>query len=121
MDDNKLISLINSLTGVEKRELHHFLASPFFNRRQEVVTLWEILLGQGREERGSYQKEKIHDALFPGKRFDDGRLRYTFTYLLEKIEWFLAYRHFDKTPALSELKLAATYRKKGLSKHFNQA
>ena len=121
MGDNKLISLINSLTGVEKRELHHFLVSPFFNRRQEVVALWNYLLGQDREEEGSYQKEKIFAVVFPGETFEDRRLRYTFTYLLEKIEWFLAYRQYDSTPTLSELSLATAYRQKGLDKHFKQA
>ena len=121
MSDNKLFSLINALTGVEKRELHHFLGSPFFNRRREVVALWKYLLRQGKEGEGGYQKEKIFATVFSGEPFDDRQLRYTFTYLLEKIEWFLAYREFDKTPALPELALASAYRKKGLEKHFNQA
>ncbi len=121
ISDNKLFSLINSLTGVEKRELHHFLGSPFFNRRLEVVALWKYLLRQGKEGDGGYQKEKIFDAVFPGEPFDDRQLRYTFTYLLEKIECFLAYREFDKTPVVSDLALASAFRKKGLEKHFNQA
>jgi hypothetical protein len=121
MSDNKLFSLLNSLTGVEKRELHHFLESPFFNRRAEVVRLWEYLLGQSTQEEDGLPKEKIFEAVFPGEVFDDGQLRYLFTYLREKIEWFLAYRQWDKTSALPELALSATYRERGLEKHFLQA
>ena len=121
MNDNKLFSLVKSLTGVEKRELHYFLGSPFFNRRGEVVLLWKYLLGQGKAEGEVFQKEKIFAAVFPGEAFDDRRLRYVFSFLRERIEWFLAYRQYDKTAVLPELLLASAYRQMGLEKHFRQA
>ena len=121
MSDNKLISLIKSLTGVEKRELHYFLVSPFFNRRKEVVALWGYLLQQIKGEGGIFQKEKIFEAVFPGQAFDDRQLRYAFTFLRERVERLLAYRQFDKMPAMSELLLSTAYRQKGLGKHFGQA
>jgi hypothetical protein len=116
--DPKLFSLLHSLTGVEKRELHQFLASPFFNRRAEVSALWQMLLNADIVESGGYDKAQIYEKLFPGQPYDDGRLRYTFTFLREKIEWLLAYRQWDGQPVQSDLALLASYRERGLEKHF---
>lgn len=121
MSDNKLFSLLRSLQGVEKRELHHFLASPFFNQRADVLSLWHFLLEKDSEGLTDIRKETLFAAIYPNKSFDEQQLRYLFTFLREKIEWFLAYRELDQSPALSDLALAKTYRKKGLEKHFRQA
>lgn len=119
--DHKLYSLFQSLTGVEKRELHHFLASPFFNRRAEVRRLWEYLSAQKDEKNDAWKKTKIHEHLFPGEPYDDPRLRYTLTFLREKIEWFLAYRQWDRQAAAPKLALATAYRERRLEKHFRHA
>lgn len=86
-----------------------------------MTQLWHYLLEHGLAEEGTIENQKIFKVLFSGEPFDDAKMRYVFTFLREKIEWFLAYRQFNNTPALPELLLAKTYREKGLDKHFGQS
>lgn len=72
-------------------------------------------------ENGSCDKAEIFEKIFLGQTYDDRQLRYTFTFLREKIEWFLAYRQWDGEPAQAGLSLLASYRERGLEKHFRHA
>lgn len=77
-----------------------------------------MLLNADIVEGGGFDKAQIYEKLFPSQPYDDGRLRYTFTFLREKIEWFLAYRQWDRQPSQTGLALLASYRERGLEKHF---
>lgn len=116
--DAKLLNLISTLSGVEKREFHHFLDSPFFNRRPELNRLWQFLLDMPKGEEPAFDKLGVFTLLFPGEAYNDARLHYSLTFLREKIEWFLAYRQWDQGPYAPGLALARVYRERKLEKHF---
>ncbi|MEI6409459.1 MAG: hypothetical protein WCR52_08755 [Bacteroidota bacterium] len=109
------MQLFQKLSGVEKRELNNFLDSPFFNRRPELVRLWQFL---PELDATAPDRTFIFAQLFPDQTYDDVALRHAYSQLLQKIEWFLAYRRFDQQEAVPELALLATYREKKLDKHF---
>ncbi len=116
VSENKLFSIFNSLSGVEKRECANFLRSPYFNQRSDVVALWHILLdskGNPPDARVAFQQ------LYAGEAFDDARWRHVQSFLLLQIENFLAQRALEQVPLLYDLHMAPAYREKGLAKPLN--
>ena len=112
MTDNKLLDLFESLSGVEKREATKFLQSPFFNQREDVYRLWELLLsGKGREDAAM-----LYAIVCPGQGFEPSKWRHLQSFLVARIEDFLTQRAWDKMPMLHEIELAPVLRQKGLHK-----
>lgn len=119
--NNKLLQLFHALNGVEKRALKKFLASPFFNQKEEVTLLWEYLLLEYPLSPTGFSNEKAFSKIYPHADFDLVKLRHAMTWLLQCIEEFLAYRQMQKDEFNRSVALAAAYRAKGLEKHFDHA
>ena len=114
MFENKLLNILNLLTGVEKREFAHFLQSPYFNRREDVIRLWEQLL---KPPGASPDPAKaIYARVYPGRPYDDAQWRHLQSFLLLRVENFLAQRASERVPLLADLHLAPVYRQKKAEK-----
>lgn len=113
MPDNKLIELIKLLGSVEKKECAAFLKSPYHNRREDVLRLWEMV-ASGKP--AFSEPQKAFSTVYPGQTFNDASWRHLQSYLLGCVEAFLAQRTWEKTPLLSDLHLMPIYRKKNLRK-----
>ena len=111
MIENKLLGLINILNGPEKRECSVFLKSPYFNQREDVTRLWECLLASP-----ACAAEEAFSHCYPGEAFDDARWRHLQSFLLSRIENFLAQRAWEQNPVLAELHLAEVYRRRNEAK-----
>lgn len=119
MKDHKLLALYHRLNGVEKRALHKFLASPFFNQKQEVSALWAYLNEDYAQNPEGFSTEVAFQKMYPGQVYDAALLRYAMSWLLQNIEHFLAYRQMQGNKLDSMLALATVYRNKNLGKHFD--
>lgn len=121
MPDRKLVELIASLNGVEKRECANFLKSPYFNQREDVLGLWKEMSTPRRSGGGLNDVKKSGkakaSARAKGGRTDNPAARHLQSFLLQQIETFLAQRAAEQLPVLADLHLAPVYRQKGLSKH----
>jgi hypothetical protein len=117
MTENKLLSIIITLTGPEKRECTQFLKSPYFNQREDVLRCWDYFLS--RKGRETHPGEAFEYAN-PGVPFNDQAWRHLQTFLQLRIENFLALRATEQSPLLSDLHLASVFREKGLLKHSSQ-
>lgn len=115
MLDNKLLTLFNSLNGVEKRACTVFLQSPYFNQRNDVTALWQQLL-QAKGQPAALEAERCFAAIYPKTPFDAAQWRYLQSFLLARVEAFLAQRALEQMPLLFDLHLAPVYREKGLHK-----
>ena len=113
MSDIKLFSVFNSLSGVEKRECSSFLRSPYFNQRDDVCQLWQILL---QLNGGVLAPEAAFGQVYPGAPFDPVRWRHLQSFLLARIENFLSLRAWEQAPLAAELSLAPIYREKKLTR-----
>ena len=121
MKNNKLLQLFHCLTGVEKRALNKFLASPFFNQKKEVLALWGYLLHEYPLSPTGFSKEAAFAKIYPEGKYDLAKLRHVMSWLLQGIEEFLAYRQIQRDGFGQSVALASAYREKGLEKHFDQA
>ena len=121
MKSSKLWELLRSMDIRERGRLQKFVLSPFFNHRQDVIKLLEILEESARHSSSPPEKESVFGRLFPGEPFDDFRLRLTASLLLKLAEKFLVCE-FRETKAVDyEIQLAALYRRRNLQRHYLSA
>lgn len=111
------MDLMDTLSKQELRELRKFLASPFFNQRQDVISLFHFLASrQGRAP----EKTAAFARVYPGQPYDAQQLRYLMSWLLQLIEQYLALQPYLQDEGRQQAALAQTYRKRQLPKHFEQ-
>ncbi len=117
---NKLTSLLSKLDRREWQRLHDYIASPYFNKRKEVLLLYEYFLSQS-EDQAFLNADKIscYRHIFGNAPYDDKQMAYLYNYLVQLIENFLTLEHFEEDTALKyRIKLDALV-EKGLEKHYN--
>ena len=115
MENSALIRLIKSLSKKEVREMHQFLTSPFFNKREEVISLFTylstlILNGKAVPSKATVFKAVSKNSL----PFDDQRLRLWMSYLLKSIEQYLVHTALFEDKVEVKLKSAEVYRQRNL-------
>ena len=117
MKDSRLYLLINSLNSKELRELRKFLNSPFFNKKQEVIELFEEIVLRNSKSRRDLSKEDIFSKLKSNAQaYDDQEMRIWMSLLLKQIEKYLVHTCFFGDPVKSNIKLAEIYRLRNLPK-----
>lgn len=96
MENSAIISVLKTLDKKEGREFAKWLASPFFNQRQDVVDLFQYLMAPRHLEEDKFlQKERIYRKLFPNESYDDAKFRQTVHFLYKQLEQFIAYKEIE--------------------------
>lgn len=114
MSQTLLQEAILSLTPSERREFDKFVRSPFFNTRQALVERWEAF------EQALFPEipdvtRGIPDILKKSQPVEERLLHSALLVLLEK---YLAYKEKFQDDDRAMIRLAAAYRKRGLTRHF---
>jgi hypothetical protein len=112
MDNTLLWEAFTSLSSKEIREMERLVISPFFNRKDQLQGLFGYLRAC-RDAKQNPKSDAAFRAAYPGlKSYSDQKLRLANSNLLHLIEtyWQLT------IPEESKLKLAATYRRRNLTK-----
>lgn len=121
MENSRLWQVIVLLSVAERKQLNQWLQSPFFCRRPQVLALFAYFrecLELGRPpEQGAAQI-----AIF-GKEQSAGiqALRALMTELMGHIEHYFVYSEQFERKGDYHIRLAESYRKRGLEKHFRQS
>src|SRR5687767_2844147 len=97
MRDTKLYKSLVQLTGHELNRLHRFIVSPYFNRNEAIIRLFEwvkedLKKGNGK---GISKEELWHISFLDTEKFDDGRFRKLQSDLLGLIEDYYAQEAFE--------------------------
>lgn len=121
MYSSKLVDLFYSLSKAQLRALRKFVRSPYFNKRQDVVDLFDLLYKTSLENRTALRKESVFLKLFGNQKFSADKVDYTMSFLNKLIEQFLVHQSSMEDEVQTELALMKSYRQLGLTKHFNQA
>jgi hypothetical protein len=100
MQQNLLQEALATLSTAERREFDKFVRSPFFNTRQQVVDWWERLSTHTPLSGGGVEERLLNSAL------------------LALLERYWAYQEKFQDSERAKIRLAAAYRKRGLTKHF---
>ena len=97
MVDSKCISIMRFLTRDELKELGRFVISPYFNRLNDVTGLFNILKQKHPEYPAeAVDKRKIFMKLFPGKPYNDSRMRNLISDLGQLTEKFLQQKSWNE-------------------------
>ncbi|MCC6459452.1 MAG: hypothetical protein IT260_03210 [Saprospiraceae bacterium] len=115
MEKSQLRQLIQAFSAAEKREARKFLESPYFNRRRDVVQLFDWFCAQEAPEKGQAKRH-----LFGEMPVDDQELRLRMTYLHRLLERYLAQKEMEADDTALRLHLAGSYRRRGLAPQFER-
>ena len=100
MYSNKLYSALSYFDKYEQNRLSKYINSPYFNKNESLVYLFEILIKHINKEKkgGKYQeidKHELWKRVYPDKEFNDVRFRKLNSELLKLVEGFLAQQTYE--------------------------
>lgn len=111
---HKIFSLLSGLTKNEFKRFGDFIVSPYFNRLQKVVILYnEIKKFYPAFSSRSLSSEKLYGKIFPGVKFNDMKMRVLYSQMFTLAEKFLAAEKYFADEAARQLDIAAEHRLRG--------
>jgi len=118
MREGKLYQAIIQLKGHDLNRLQRFLQSPYFNRNESIIKLFDWIKEDLKlEPKPSFAKETIWTLCFgPDEAFNDGRFRKLQSDLLKLVDEFFAQELFESNPIHKAKYLLETISAKGLDK-----
>jgi hypothetical protein len=117
MQNTLVFEIIAQFSKAEQRDARNFLASPFFNQRQDVRLLFDFLAKQPTPP----SREAAWEAAQPGQPFDEQQFRLLLSYLLKLVEQYLVQKERQREPLDEGHLLLASYRRRKLPRHFEKA
>ncbi|CAN5549373.1 hypothetical protein BH10BAC5_BH10BAC5_09190 [soil metagenome] len=119
MIEGKLIELISSFSKNEIKEFKKYTDSPFFNNDSSVKTaLKEILSCYPDFQSPQFTKENIYSKLYPGKDYNDSRIRNIFSDLLRLARDYIALEKYKQIEYECEKMLLLDHDKRKLDGQF---
>ncbi|MCC6726863.1 MAG: hypothetical protein IT258_20340 [Saprospiraceae bacterium] len=121
MTNSQLLRTFKSLSKQDRSSILALVNCSFFNTKKEASLLCKYLAEQmGKPEHKLFEKEKLHAAAFPGKPFNDVRLRQTMAVLMKLIERYLIIKEMESSGQDGELYLLKALRERGIEKRFDK-
>lgn len=98
MEKSKLIGLLRSFDSKELRAFGGFVASPYFNKNQELVRLYSLLKKTAPKGFPTKEiaKKRVYRALFPAATYEERLLNHLMSLLLKLGEQFIGLRQFEE-------------------------
>ena len=126
MYNNKLYSILTHFNKIEQNRLRKYLMSPYFNKNQVLLDLFEVLISKINSNKsllessnGDFPKEDIWKRIISDSNYDDVRFRKICSDLLKQIEGFLAQQVYEENPIRQATDLIEAVGKKRLSKLYS--
>lgn len=120
MRDSLLLKYLEKLPAAERDEFHRWLASPFFNRRKAVQALFEYIAEHLTKHPENLRKEEVFAAIFPGEPYDNRKLNYHMSWLLEQLRDYLGWREWQRDEAEVQLYRCRALRRYGMQASFEK-
>lgn len=119
MENSKLITLLKTFSTKELREFNEFVASPFFNKNEELMQFNEILRKLAPDfPPKKITREKLFSKMYPKRAYDDKQLNYLMSFLLKLAEQYIGYDHFRKDEIQEKVHILSAYNDRDLEKHY---
>lgn len=115
MLQSKLLELLRTLTPRQLGRLEEFLASPFFNKNEDLLALLRALKSYAP---GFSAPELEKEAFLKREKWDAKRLAYWMSDLLKQAETFLTVEALLEDDHLGHRALLEMYYRKNLVKHY---
>lgn len=99
MQNSKLYSILGYFNRYEQNRLRKFMLSPYFNKNQALVQLFELLMQHiNAQKPAELEKEEIWRIVYPESPYDDVLFRKNSSDLLKLIERYLAQQVYEENP-----------------------
>ncbi|HLP96800.1 MAG TPA: hypothetical protein VK168_22315 [Saprospiraceae bacterium] len=122
MISSLLVRAIRQLSPKDRLAFSDFVACPLFNRRPELLLLCRYLTTHAdRPGPEKFSAESLFDAAYPGKAYDNSKLRHLMSYTLDAYRQFLALQEWQSDPEDAQRYLVSALRRRGLDKLFDKA
>lgn len=96
MYKSQLIEVLKTLSPKEIREFSEYVRSPFFNKNEGVIKLFDhIKAFHPKFPEEKIVKEKVYSKVFPGARYNDGFMRKCMFTLSSLAENYIIYKGLD--------------------------
>ncbi len=119
MNHSKLVILLTHLHPAERKELQKWIR--FHAGGHASFQLFQRLLRYiERDKTDLINKEKIYRSLYPGKKYNDLKMRFMSCELLRYCEDYIVYKNTSQNNFQYRLSLLGFYRKRNLPKFFEQ-
>ncbi|MDX1477740.1 MAG: hypothetical protein R3301_08515 [Saprospiraceae bacterium] len=97
IQDTKLFSVLASFNAYEFNRLRRFIGSPYFNRNEQVIALFDAIEPVLRQEHdGPVARDAIWSQIWPDDPYNDLKFRKLCSSLLKQVERFLAQEAFEE-------------------------
>jgi hypothetical protein len=121
MYKSRVYELFNSLPKQDIKALKKWVQSPAFNKRGHVIALFEYFVWCKYEKSILPDRKAAFAKLFPGRSFDDHKLRLSMSLLLKCMEQYLTWKELCADQASKQIALASAYRRLKLPRHFEKS
>ncbi len=106
MIKSSLLEILKTFTSKEFREFGEYVSSPFFNKNEAVVKLYDHIRRYFPEMEGvKFEKENVFREIFPQAEYNDGFMRTIMFNLTQLAEDFLSYNNFKSRGVYESLHL----------------
>ncbi len=117
MTQSKLIFLLKTFKKTEWRRFKEFLASPYFNKRTDLIAFFSYLAAVYPDFTDKkLAKAVVFKKLYPNQPYDDKQMRYLMNYTLKAAEQFLGQEKIESLALKDNYILEALVDRK-LEKH----
>lgn len=121
MKKSKLITFLKTFSKEELQEFEDFVASPFFNKRKDLINFYHYLKRCAPEFCDEHlEKEQVFAQVFPNEPFQEKKLGYLMSYLCTLIEQFLKIKAFQAHKHLADGQWLNTLVERRLFKYYEQ-
>ena len=119
MEKSKTIEILRSLDPGEIKRFKDFLASPFFNTSNNIISLFEALRKYYPDFKpANIKKEKIYRKVFGDKEYNEQVMKNLISEFLRLQRDFLAYTDFETIQFDREISTLRKYERKKLDRLF---
>ncbi len=120
MHNSKIILLLKTFTDKEFREFNKFLASPYYNQKQEIIRLYQEIRKTAPEFlEKKIQRKQIMKKVFPQESFSEKKYKYVSNLLLKLAEKYISLKETESRELIQEYHLLNAYTKRDVEKNYN--
>lgn len=122
MENSKLYSTLKTFDKYEQNRIRKFLKSPYFNKNEALVKLFELFCAHFNSSRQkSLLKNSLWEKVYPGQSYDDVLFRKNCSDLLKLIENYLVQQSLELDPVQRQILLMDALKHRKISTLYNSA
>lgn len=122
VENSKLYSTLKTFDKYEQNKLRKFLKSPYFNKNEALIKLFELLCAHFNSNgQKALTKNYLWEKIYPKQSFDDVLFRKNCSDLLKLIESYLVQQSLEEDPVQRTILLMDALKHRKISSLYNSA